>query len=148
MTRPRTLLSGLLAILALLVVGVSLASATATLDIYGDYADNRVIDGHYSASDLKAALEGAQGDTSYAGFADAVSDAYDRDILGLSVGSEPRGTREFGDSADSPSSSLLPEPRGPGARDQPPWPFLALSILAGALVITGAGSSIYRRARR
>lgn len=147
MIRPKTMLSGLFAILVVLVVGVSVASAAATLDIYGDYADNRVIDEHYSASDLKAALEGAQGDTSYAGFAEAVSDAYDRDILGLSVGSEPPGTREFGDTADSPSS-LLPEPRGAGARDDPPWPFLALSVLAGALVVTGAGSSIYRRARR
>ncbi len=141
------MLSGLLAVLAVLVVGVSFASATATLDIYGDYADNRVIDHHYSASDLKAALEGAQGDTSYAGFADDVQDAYDRDILGLSVGGDPEGARDFG--ADpTPTSSLLPEPRGPGARDQPPWPFLALSILAAALVVTGAGSSIYRRARR
>ncbi len=139
------MLSVLIAIVAVLAAGVSLASAAATLDIYGDYADNRVIDGRYSASDLKAALEGAQGYTSYAGFADAVQNAYDRDILGLSVGSEPSGARDFDPSS---ASSLLPEPRGPGARDQPPWPFLALSILAGALILTGAGSSIYRRARR
>ena len=139
----RTMLSGLLAALLLLVAGASLASASTTLDIYGDYADNYVINGHYSASDLQAALAGAQGDTSYAGFARAVSDAYDRDILGLSVGSEPRGVKDFDTSA-----SLLPEPQGPGARDQPPWPFLALSVLAAALIVTGAGSSIYRRARR
>ena len=135
------MLSVLIAIVAVLAAGVSLASAAATLDIYGDYADNRVIDGDYSASDLQAALAGAEGDTSYAGFARAVSNAYDRDILGLSVGSEPSGPRDVG-------ASLLPEPEGAGARDQPPWPFLALSILAGALIVTGAGSSIYRRARR
>jgi hypothetical protein len=142
----RTMLSGLLAVVAALVVGVSFASAAGTLDIYSDYKDNRVIDGHYPPSDLKAALTAADGDTSYDGFAAAVQDAYDRDILGLSVGGEAEGAREFGDA--TPTSSLLPEPRGPGARDQPPWPFLALSILAGALVVTGAGSSIYRRARR
>jgi len=127
-----------------LVAGVSLASATATLDIYGDYADNRVIDGHYSAHDLKAALAGAEGDKSYAAFADAVQNVYDREILGLSVGSEPTGAQDF----QTSSSSILPEPRGPGARDQPPWPFLALTVLAGMLVVSGAGSSIYRRARR
>lgn len=128
-----------------LVAGASLASATSTLDIYGDYADNRVIDGHYSAHDLKAALAGAKGDKSYAAFADAVQNVYDREILGLSVGSEPKGAQEF---EPSSSSSILPEPRGPGARDQPPWPFLALTVLAGMLVVSGAGSSIYRRARR
>ena len=135
----------MLALVVALVAGASLASAAATLDIYGDYADNRVIDGHYSAHDLKAALAGAEGDTSYAGFASAVQDAYDRDILGLSVGSEPKDARQFD---PSPSSSILPEPRGPDARAQPPWPFLVLTVLAGMLIVSGAGSSIYRRARR
>ena len=146
MPRIRTMIGALVALAILLVAGTSLAAASTTLDIYRDYADNYVIDGHYSASDLKAALEGAQGDSAYAGFADAVSNAYDRDILGLSVGSEPGGTKQFG--TDGSSSSLLPEPPGAGPRDQPPWPFLALSVLAGALILTGAGSSIYRRARR
>ncbi len=92
-------------------------------------------------------MEGAQGVASWSGFAAAVEDAYDGERLGLSVGGDPEGARDFG--ADpTPTSSRLPEPRGPGARDQPPWPFLALSILAAALVVTGAGSSIYRRARR
>ena len=134
-----------LALVVALVAGASLASATATLDIYGDYADNGVIDGHYSAHDLKAALAGAEGDKSYAAFARAVSDLYDRDILGLAVGSEPKSAQEF---EPSSSSSILPEPRDPGARDQPPWPFLALTVLAGMLIVSGAGSSIYRRARR
>ena len=140
----RIILSCALALAVTLAAGASLASATVTLDIYGDYANNRVIDGHYSASDLQAALAGAKGDKSYDGFARAVSDAYDRDILGLAVGSEPRGAQDFQPS----SSSILPEPQGAGARDQPPWPFLALSVLAGMLVVSGAGSSIYRRARR
>lgn len=141
------MIAAALALAAVLAVGTSLAAASTTLDIYTDYADNFVIDGHYHADDLKAALEGAEGDTAYAGFADAVSDAYDRDILGLSVGSESGRTKRLGADGDA-ASSLLPEPPGAGPREQPPWPFLALTILAGALIVTGAGSSIYRRTRR
>lgn len=141
------MIGAVLALAAMLAVGTSLAAASTTLDIYRDYADNFVIDGHYPPSDLKAALAGAEGDTAYAGFAAAVSDAYDRDILGMSVGSEPGGIKRFGTDGDA-ASSLLPEPPGAGPREQPPWPFLALSVLAGVLIVTGAGSSIYRRTRR
>ena len=50
--------------------------------------------------------------------------------------------------AAAAAGSPLPEPRTPDQSGDPPWPFLALTVLAGALVVTGAGSSIYRRARR
>ena len=142
------MLSGLLAILAVLVVGVSLASAAATLDIYGDYADNRVIDEHYSASDLKAALEGAQGDTSYAGFAEAVvgrlRPRHPRPV-GRQRAAGHAGVRRhrrlavLAPARAARRRALATSRRGPSS---------PLSILAGALVVTGAGSSIYRRARR
>ena len=48
-----------------------------------------------------------------------MSDKYDRDILGLDV-SGP---------ATADDGSLLPVPSAPGERDQPPWPFLALTAL-------------------
>jgi hypothetical protein len=114
--------------------------------IFGDYAVDRVIDGHYSSGDLRAALEIAQANgAGFEEFSSAVQETYDRDILGLSVDAAPQPVA----GADRGGGLLtLPEPRGPGERDQPPWPFLALSALAAALVVTGAGSSILRRVRR
>lgn len=129
-----------LAVLALVAVPAAAQQdgLTATEEIYKDYALDRSIDGHYDVADLRAALESAEGDRAFSEFADAVQEAYDRDILGLEAGSGPPGD----------GSAFLPEPRAPGERDQPPWPFLALTALAGALVVSGAGSSIVRRARR
>jgi hypothetical protein len=148
----RRLLSACLAVVALL--GAGAASALAQEDdgspvaarIFGDYAVDRVIDGHYSSGDLRAALEIAQANgAGFEEFSSAVQETYDRDILGLSVDAAPQPVA----GADRGGGLLtLPEPRGPGERDQPPWPFLALSALAAALVVTGAGSSILRRVRR
>ena len=135
------------ALLILLALGAGLATAatappTVSERIFYDYANDRSIDGSYSAEDLDRALALAKenGISSFGEFASAVQEKYDRDILGL----EPTGPS----SSDDGSTSLLPVPRGPGERDQPPWPFLALTALGAALVLTGAGSSIYRRARR
>jgi hypothetical protein len=112
------------------------AGAQGYLDIYADFADNGAIDGDYPFPLLRDALTQAQQDVAYTDFANAVSDAIDAEYLGGSGGS--------GSGAGSP----LPAPRTPDESGDPPWPFLALTILAGALVVTGAGSSIYRRARR
>jgi len=130
----------------LLAFSAGAASAAPSLDIYADWADNGVIDGHYSFADLQDALQAAQGDVRYAGFAGAVSDALDAAYLGT----RDRGP-ESAAAAPAPQAdaqSALPEPRSPDESGDPPWPFLALTVLAGALVVTGAGSSIYRRARR
>jgi hypothetical protein len=115
--------------------------ATTTERIFADYVDNQVIDGNWSATDLSRALDVARANgTSFGEFAGAVDTKYNRDILGLDT-SGPVGPVDDG-------SSLLPVPVAPGERDQPPWPFIVLSGLAAALVVTGAGSSLYRRARR
>jgi hypothetical protein len=148
----RRLLSACLAVLALLCAGAMTAAAQEADDtsvavrIFADYAENRVIDGHYSSADLRAALEIAQANgAGFEEFGAAVQETWDRDILGLSVDATPQPAT----GADRGGGLLtLPEPRGPGERDQPPWPFLALSALAAALVVTGAGSSILRRVRR
>ena len=133
------------ALFVMLAVGATVAAAqeadsAATQRIFLDYATDRSIDGNYSAEDLGRALDIArlESDASFGEFEAAVSDKHDRDILGLDV-SGP---------AASDDGSLLPVPSAPGERDQPPWQFLALTALAAALVLTGAGSSIYRRARR
>lgn len=148
----RRLLSACLAVVALLGAGAASALALegdgspVAARIFGDYAVDRVIDGHYSSGDLRAALEIAQANgAGFEEFSSAVQETYDRDILGLSVDAAPQPVA----GADRGGGLLtLPEPRGPGERDQPPWPFLALSALAAALVVTGAGSSILRRVRR
>lgn len=145
---PRRL-AALCALIATLALGSATAAAaapapeagaaTVTERIFADYVADGSIDGAYSARALDRALDIArQNGTSFGGFASAVSDTFDRDILGLEV----RGP------ATSTDGSLLPVPAAPGERDQPPWPFLALTALAAALVLGGAGSSIYRRARR
>ncbi len=146
MAVPRHLAALCAAVLVVLALGASVAAAAAppatlsvTERIFADYALDHSIDGHYSARDLDTALAIARRDpASFGDFAAAVSDKYDRDILGLDV-SGP---------ASADDGSLLPVPSAPGERDQPPWPFLALTALAAALVLSGAGSSIYRRARR
>jgi hypothetical protein len=149
MAVPNRLVALCAAIVTVLALGAGVAAAAATSSgpaipvtqqIFADYAVDHSIDGSYSAADLNRALALArmQGGASFGDFEAAVSDKYDRDILGLDV-SGP---------ASADDGSLLPVPSAPGERDQPPWPFLALTALAAALVVTGAGSSIYRRARR
>ncbi len=141
----RLLWLGALSLVLLGVGGAALAAASPDLEaIYRDYTDDRVLDGDYRAGDLEAAIRAAEGDVFFSDFAAAVQDVLDREILGLST-SDERGAPVAG--AD-PSSPLLPRPRAPGERDQPPWPFIALTALAAALVLTGAGSSLLRRARR
>ncbi len=132
-------------LLVMLALGAGVAAgqeadSAATQAIFADYAFDHSIDGSYSADDLNRALDIAsrESDASFGEFEAAVSDKYDREILGLDV-SGP---------AASDDGSLLPVPSAPGERDQPPWPFLALTALAAALVLTGAGTSIDRRARR
>ncbi|HMN99007.1 MAG TPA: hypothetical protein PKD59_06295 [Miltoncostaeaceae bacterium] len=148
MAVPRRLAALCAAIVAVLALGVAVAAAatptgpvvSVTEQIFADYAIDHSIDGNYSAADLNRALALArvQDGASFGDFEAAVSDKYDRDILGLDV-SGP---------ASADGASLLPVPSAPGEHDQPPWPFLALTALAAVLVVSGAGSSIYRRARR
>lgn len=137
-------LAALAVALVVAAVPASAAETSVTERIFVDYIDNGVLDEHWTASELSAAVavaeEQGQG---FGEFARAVQETYDRDILGLSTDrAAPAGASEPG------GGSFLPQPRGPGERDQPPWPFLALSAMAAALVVTGAGTSIVRRARR
>ena len=147
MAVPRRLAALCAALVVVLALGATAAFAatpppriSVTEQIFADYAVDHSIDGNYSAADLNRALALArvQDGASFGDFEAAVSDKYDRDILGLDV-SGP---------ATADDGSLLPVPSAPGEHDQPPWPFLALTALAAALVLSGAGSSIYRRARR
>ncbi len=120
------------------------AAAATPQEIFQDYAFNQgAIAGDYSFEDLRGALQEVAGDPFYANFAAAVEAKLDSAYLGRS---ESAGTGEL--IGGERGESALPVPRTPDQSGDPPWPFLALTILAGALVVTGAGSSIYRRARR
>lgn len=134
---------------ALFTAGAGVALATSPLDIYTDYADDGVVDGHYSTGDLREALARTRGDANYGAFADAVQDALDRRLLGARESGSRRGGGIVVPAATAdPDAGELPEPRKPDENEGPPWPFIALTGLGGALVLTGAGSSIYRRTRR
>jgi hypothetical protein len=146
MLRTRRL-AVLCALGALLTMGAGAALATSPLDIYTDYANDGVVDGHYSTGDLREALARTRGDANYGAFADAVQDALDERLLGARGSGSRRGTGIVVP-AVTPGSEELPEPRKPDENGGPPWPFLALTGLGAALVLTGAGSSIYRRTRR
>jgi len=150
------------ALVAALALAVALACGTAagaettvvpaasdgisvTQSIFLDYSLDHVINGKYDAPELQAALAAARGQGApYREFERAVQDVYDREFLGLDTGDGDGATAQPPDD----TSTLLPEPRGPGERDQPPWPFLAMTAMGVALVLTGAGSSIYRRVHR
>lgn len=150
MLRARRTASALVAALILVLVlatGVGAAAGdgegSVTERIFLDYTFDRVINGSWSASELQAAIaEAKQQGAGFEEFQQAVQDVYDRELGGLHTG---------GDTTSAPgggSSTILPEPRGPGDRSQPPWPFLALSAMGALLVVSGAGSSIYRRVHR
>lgn len=154
MHRARTLATALVAAIALaLACGQALAAAPAaqaspvTLRIFADYSLDHVINGGWTASELQAAIAAAKGQgVGYEDFQAAVQEVYDREFLGLHTGEGDGQTAQ--PPSTEPSSRLLPEPAGPGDHSQPPWPFIALSVLAGMLIVSGAGSSIYRRVHR
>lgn len=124
------------------------ASATSpvTMRIFADYTLDHVINGEWTASELQAAIAVAKGQGSgFEEFQQAVQDVYDREFLGLHTGD---GDGQTAQPDSSPSSGLLPEPAGPGDHSQPPWPFIAATVLGAMLMLSGAGSSIYRRVHR
>jgi hypothetical protein len=139
------ILRGIALACALLIALGGGAAAAAPLDVYSDYADNGVIDRDHPTADLLDSLEAARGDAQYGAFAEAVQDALDRQILGRRP-PEPPGDGD--DDGAAGGAGDLPTPRNPDENGHPPWPFLALTALGGALAVSGAGSSIYRRARR
>ena len=123
------------------------SASPVTLRIFADYSLDHVINGGWTARELQAAIAAAKGQGSgYEDFQAAVQEVYDREFLGLHTGEGDGQTAQ--PPTVEPSSGLLPEPAGPGDHSQPPWPFIALTILAGMLIVSGAGSSIYRRAHR
>lgn len=134
--------------MALLAVAAFAGTASASpQDVYEDYiaSGSQAIVNHHSEDDLRQALADARGDAGFADFATAVSRALDRNMLGRSDPPEAVGA-----SASSTQAVLgvLPAPRRLDETGGPPWPLLALTVMAGALVVSGVGSTLYRRLRR
>lgn len=138
--RVRLILAALLATLAV----VAATAAASPLDVHQDYFDNGAIDSEHSTEDLRGALEAARGDAAYAGLATAVEGALDHALLGRTS----HEGRPAAPAAVDTGLGVLPTPRAVDESGNPPWPLLVLSVLAGLLALSGAGSSIYRRLHR
>lgn len=135
-------LSALLITVAM-ISGAALPAGASTLDVHADYLENGVIDRNHAPEDLRAALEAASGDIQYAGLAAAISDALEQRMLGRVVGApEPSPVPV----SERSGLGVLPSPRAIEDSGGPPWPLLLLAFVGGALVMTGIGSSVYRRA--
>lgn len=144
----RLAIAAIAALMLALACGAALAAkappVSVTQRVFADYALDHVIDGGWTISELQSAITAAKGQgAGYRDFQDAVQDVYDRKLGGFHTGGG--GTQS---TPASPRSNILPEPAGPGDHSQPPWPFIALTVLAGMLIVSGAGSSIYRRVHR
>lgn len=165
-----------LALACVLTLALAPARAAGGDVVLTDYRTDAVIDGSYSVTTLQAALGDRSGEPGYEGFAAAVQEQLDEALLGArttakpppapaltpvaaqgeslaGVGAQPlRRTQERTALGQSPAPAAvglgLPEPPPPGATARVPWPFLALSALAGLLALSGLGASLYRRARR
>lgn len=142
----------------------ALAAPADPTDVYADYFEDGVIDRDHSPRELIAAARAKNGDPQYGSFAEAVDDALAHQLAGVKRTGRERedglapvvdypepptsgGAQSFERDPSGAVAPLLPAPRPPDERGNPPWPLIALSAMAGALVVTGAGSSAYRRLR-
>jgi hypothetical protein len=111
-------------------------------DVYADYADNGRIDGVHDPEDLQAAIDVQRQTSAQGGFVEAAADAISDQYLGLD-GGRVGGQRSA--EVPAPDLPLAPTAAPPGNL---PWPFIGLALMAGLLVVFGAGSTAYRRLRR
>lgn len=130
--------------IALLVALFAAAPAPAsTLDVHADYLDNGVIDRDHRPEHLRAALDAAEGDAQYAGLADAVTEALENRLLGTAVSAPAEEPEQ-----QTGGLGVLPSPRTVQDSGGPPWPLLGLAGVGALLVMSGAGSTVYRLTHR
>jgi hypothetical protein len=146
-------------VLALLAAGSSVALGSPQ-EVLGDYQDNGRIEGTYSLTELRGALELRAEDPLYGVYRDVVEQEIQevlvggRDGNGSSSRQAPAGEQRAAERvanqnelpADDVPPLVSPEPGEPGGGV--PVAFLVLSALAGLLLVIGAGSAAYRRLRR
>jgi hypothetical protein len=109
--------------------------------VVGDFLEDGVINGSYSASDLANAPRLLKGvDASYGDLRAAVDVKLNQHVLGL----EPDGGSQQADEIQRPGTSDAIPPSGPGL----PTGAAVLAGLAGALLLAGLAAATYRRTRR
>jgi hypothetical protein len=131
----------IIVILALVVMGVftSVAWASATSTIIADASDGTV-NGHYSASQVRAALTAVSNDPSYSQYSDIVGVLQDYLSSLSSSGSGASGPAPGPGPSQAPGSSSAAVPATPRglALDYTGGQPLLLFALGGALVLAGA----------
>jgi hypothetical protein len=137
----------MLAGLTALALMVAAPAGATPLDVHADYLDNGVIERPHSTDDLRAALHAAEGDVQYAGLATAITDALERRLLGRTAGAVDQPRTLVPTIAPTPAADaeVLPAPQGVQNTAGPPWPLIAMAALAVMLVLSGLGTSVYRR---
>jgi hypothetical protein len=140
MLRLRILVACLAAVVGLACLGG--AAMGSVQDVYADYADNGRIDGVHDPEDLRAAIDLQRQTSQQGGFVEAAADAINDQYLGLDGG---RVGAQRSAEVPAPDLPLAPTAAPPGHL---PWPFIGLALMAGLLVVFGAGSTAYRRLRR
>lgn len=108
----------------LLVAGCLLlalaAPATASPDaVILDYGDNGRVDGEHSLADLRSALDIWQENPQYGAFADEVTAAIDRRLLGVTSGADAADPTPPADAAGPPRAEPAP-PAVPGVATPDP----------------------------
>jgi hypothetical protein len=171
---PRIVRRGL-ALSAILALALGAATAIAGPGaVIDDYRADGRIDGAYSVADLQGALALMKEQAQYGAFRDVVGDALVSAAAGLRSGergakaevrsappppaaAQPSGGQQSQERASSDpgaerTQAELPAglPSSPPADPESGLPvgFVVLSGLAGLLLVSGIGSTVYRRLRR
>jgi hypothetical protein len=130
------------ALLVTLAAGPAMADPDA---VVLDYGDNGRIDDTHSPSDLRAALAmwRASQSPQYGAFAEAVTEALDARLLGVTPDGGPAVTEQQAAGA----VGELPEPPAASPDDSVPGAVIALAGLAGLLLLCGLAAAVHRRLR-
>ena len=111
-----------MALVALLLVGAPAAASPEAVIL--DYGDNGRVDDEHSLVDLRSALDVWQDNPQYGAFADEVTAAIDRHLLGVAAAApETPGPEPTARRADDPPRAEPAPPAPPGGpSDDPPAP--------------------------
>lgn len=134
-----------MALLVTLAAGPALADPDA---VVLDYGDNGRIDDTHSPADLRAALAMWQSSQSpqYGAFAQAVTEALDARLLGVTPDDGPTATGTEQQAAGAVVGEL-PAPPAASPDDSVPGAVVVLAGLAGLLLLGGLAAAVHRRLR-
>lgn len=152
MSRLRHIAAALAVVLGMLLLVCGPAAAATPEQVIADQADNGIIDGAYTPAELRAALDLIQQSSGVTGqnAAAAIQNALFAQVYDVTGDTSATGTSATAQERPGPDRSVLAFPSAPSAvaGGDVPLPFIVLSILAFALIVTGATSSAIRRFTR